>query len=120
LFVFTQVGYGIVRPDLPVFQAMGVVSLLALAANGLCLVLLWKHRTEDVNMRSVWQCSRNDIASNVAVFIAAGGVWLAESAWPDLIVGLALAPLFLHSAVRVMRDALRSLGESKAESRSHT
>jgi len=92
-----------------VFEAMGIVSLIALAANGACLALLWKHRSEDVNMSSVWECSRNDIASNIAVFLAAGAVWLTQSGWPDLIVGLALACLFLRSAISVSASALREL-----------
>jgi Co/Zn/Cd efflux system component len=88
---------------------MGVVSLLALLGNGACLALLWKHREEDINMSSVWECSRNDIASNVAVFVAAGGVWLTRSGWPDLAVGLLLAILFLRSAFRVLRNAFSEL-----------
>jgi Co/Zn/Cd efflux system component len=88
---------------------MGAVSLLALLANGACLALLWKHRAEDVNMSSVWECSRNDIASNVSVFVAAGGVWLTASGWPDVLVGLLLALLFLRSAARVLRNALAEL-----------
>lgn len=111
LFVLGQVIYGIVHPGVPVFETMGVVSLLALAANGACLALLWKHRAEDVNMSSVWECSRNDIASNVSVFLAAGLVWLTQSGWPDLVVGLALACLFLRSAVNVSAGALRELRE---------
>ena len=86
-----------------------VLSLIALAANAACLALLWKHRAEDVNMSSVWECSRNDIASNLAVFVAAGAVWLTQSGWPDLAVGLALACLFLRSAVDVGARALREL-----------
>jgi len=109
LFVLGQVIYGVLHPGVPVFETMGIVSLIALAANGVCLALLWKHRTEDVNMSSVWECSRNDIASNVAVFLAAGAVWLMQSGWPDLVVGLVLACLFLGSAVRVTRSALREL-----------
>jgi Co/Zn/Cd efflux system component len=109
LFVLGQVIYGVLHPGVPVFETMGIVSLIALAANGVCLALLWKHRTEDVNMSSVWECSRNDIASNIAVFLAAGAVWLTQSGWPDLVVGLALACLFLGSAVRVTRSALREL-----------
>jgi len=109
LFVLGQVVYGALHPGIPVFEAMGIVSLIALAANGACLALLWKHRTEDVNMSSVWECSRNDIASNVSVFIAAGAVWLTQSGWPDLVVGFALACLFLRSAVRVSASALREL-----------
>jgi len=116
LFVLGQVIHGILHPGVPVFETMGVVSLLALAANSACLALLWKHREEDVNMSSVWECSRNDIASNIAVFIAAGFVWLTQSGWPDLLVGLALACLFLRSAIKVSTSALRELrgGDVKA------
>lgn len=109
LFVLGQVIYGMLHPGVPVFETMGIVSLVALAANATCLALLWKHRAEDVNMSSVWECSRNDIASNIAVFIAAGAVWLTQSGWPDLLVGFALACLFLRSAVNVSADALREL-----------
>ena len=109
VFVLGQVIYGVLHPGVPVFEAMGIVSLIALAANGACLALLWKHRAEDVNMSSVWECSRNDIASNIAVFIAAGAVWLTQSGWPDLVVGLALASLFLRSAIGVSVEALREL-----------
>ncbi len=109
LFVLGQVVYGALHPGVPVFETMGIVSLIALAANGVCLALLWKHRQEDVNMSSVWECSRNDIASNIAVFLAAGAVWLTQSGWPDLIVGLVLACLFLRSAISVSASALREL-----------
>jgi Co/Zn/Cd efflux system component len=109
VFVLGQVIYGVLHPGVPVFEAMGIVSLVALGANATCLALLWKHRAEDVNMSSVWECSRNDIASNIAVFIAAGVVWLTQSGWPDLVVGIALASLFLRSAVGVSVDALREL-----------
>ncbi|MBI2295804.1 MAG: cation transporter [Betaproteobacteria bacterium] len=109
LFVLGQVAYRAINPGVPVFEAMGIISVIALAANGTCLALLWKHRTEDVNMSSVWECSRNDIASNLAVFIAAGAVWLTHSGWPDLVVGLALSCLLLRSAVSVSASALREL-----------
>jgi cation diffusion facilitator family transporter len=109
LFVLGQVVYRTIVPTLPMFETMGVISLLALVGNGSCLALLWKHREEDINMTSVWECSRNDIASNVAVFIAAGGVWLTRSAWPDLLIGVILALLFLRSAARVLRSAITEL-----------
>jgi Co/Zn/Cd efflux system component len=109
LFVLGQVAYRVANPAVPVFETMGIVSLIALAANGACLALLWKHRAEDVNMSSVWECSRNDIGSNVAVFIAAGAVWLTQSGWPDLVVGFALACLLLRSALYVTGNALREL-----------
>lgn len=109
LFVIGQVAYGVAHPGVPVFETMGAVSLLALAANGTCLALLWKHREDDVNMSSVWECSRNDIASNAAVFVAAGLVWATDSGWPDLAVGLGLAALLLWSAAKVCASALREL-----------
>lgn len=65
LLVFAQVVYRLYAPITPIFETMGVFSLLALLANGTCLMLLWKHREEDVNMSSVWECSRNDIATNL-------------------------------------------------------
>jgi cation diffusion facilitator family transporter len=109
VFVLGQVIYATIHPGVPVFEAMGAIALLALAANGTCLALLWKHRAEDVNMSSVWECSRNDIASNISVFLAALLVWLTDSGWPDVIVGLSLAALFLRSAFNVSRSAFAQL-----------
>ena len=114
LYVLGMVIYKILVPGVPVFETMGAVSLLALAANGTCLALLWKHRAEDINMSSVWECSRNDIASNIAVFIAAAAVWITGAGWPDLAIGAALAALFLRSALRVLRAALGDLWRSPA------
>ena len=113
LFVLGQVVYGMLHPSVPVFATMGVIGIVALAANGACLALLWKHRTEDINMSSVWECSRNDIASNLSVLVAAAGVWLTGSAWPDLLVGFALAFLFLWSAGKVLAGAFRQLRDSR-------
>jgi Co/Zn/Cd efflux system component len=112
VFVLGQVIYGVLHPGVPVFEAMGIVSLIALAANGTCLALLWRHRAEDVNMSSVWECSRNDIVSNISVFVAAGAVWLTQSGWPDLVVGFALACVLLRSAIGVSASALRELRRS--------
>lgn len=109
LFVLGQAIYKILVPQLPIFEAIGAVGLLALAANGICFVMLWKHRAEDINMSSVWLCSRNDIIANIAVLFAAAGVWLANSGWPDILVGLALAALFLRSALFVLREAIAEL-----------
>jgi Co/Zn/Cd efflux system component len=86
---------------------MGIFSLVGLAANPLCLFLLWKHRNEDINMSSVWECSRNDIASNLSVFIAAGAVGFFESGWPDILVAACLVILLLNSSFRVMGSALK-------------
>jgi len=82
------------------------MALIALVANGSVLGLLWRHRADDLNMRSAWLCSRNDVMANVGVVLAALGVGLTGSAWPDIAVGLAIASLFGGSAVVVIRQAL--------------
>lgn len=109
LVVAGQVAWRLVVPGVPLFEIMGAFSVLGLAANSLCLYLLWRHRHEDVNMSSVWECSRNDIAANLAVFVAAGGVWLTGSGWPDILVALGLVVLLLRSAIRVIAAALAEL-----------
>ncbi|WNM58368.1 cation transporter [Candidatus Nitrospira allomarina] len=109
LFVFGQAVFKMVFPQVPVFEAIGAIGLLALAANSLCLLLLWRHRADDINMSSVWLCSRNDIIANVSVLCAAVGVWLTSSGWPDILVGLALSALFLRSALFVLRGAKEEL-----------
>lgn len=112
LVVAAQIIYKLFVPAVPVFEIMGTFSLLGLVANSICLLLLWRHRHEDVNMSSVWECSRNDIASNLSVFIAAAAVWFTESGWPDLFVALGLVWLLMSSAIRVIRSALYELRES--------
>lgn len=115
LFVLGQAIYHIVYPQLPVFETIGAIGLLALAANGTCFFLLWRHRADDINMSSVWLCSRNDIIANIAVLFAAVGVWLTHSGWPDIVIGLALAALFLRSSLSVVREALKTLHEAHAD-----
>jgi Co/Zn/Cd efflux system component len=112
--VLCQVAWKIAFPVVPVYEAMGAITLAALAANGVCLMLLTRHRHDDINMSSVWECSRNDIAANIAVFIAAAGVWLTDSGWPDVVVALALAMLFMRSAARVLSGSLTELRRIQA------
>ena len=109
LVVAGQIGYRVFVPSLPLFEVMGLFSVLGLAANSLCLFLLWRHRHEDVNMNSVWECSRNDIASNLSVFVAAGAIWFTGSAWPDIVVAAGLVWLLLRSAGRVLSSAVVEL-----------
>jgi Co/Zn/Cd efflux system component len=112
LIVIGQIGYKLLHPGVPLFGVMGVVGALALAANGTCLGLLWKHRAEDVNMASVWECSRNDIAGNLAVLLAAAAVWFVGSGWPDLVIGSparrAVPSIGAPGVSRVVRCAARS------------
>ena len=102
-----QAAFRLARGTVPVAETMGAVGLLALGANALCVVLLWRIRDDDLNMRSAWLCSRNDVVSNVAVLLAAGAVRATGSGAPDLAVGLAIAVMFGGSAARVLRDGLR-------------
>ena len=110
LLVAGQIVYKVMNPGSePVFELMGMFSVLALAANSACLLLLWRHRHQDINMSSVWECSRNDIASNLSVFVAAGAVWLTNSGWPDLVVAIGLVILLLRSSARVITSSVREL-----------
>ena len=84
---------------------MGAIGLLALAANVISAVLLFRWRDGDANVASVWQCTRNDASGNVLVVLAAVGVFGTGSALPDLIVASLMAALFLNSAFRIIRQA---------------
>lgn len=93
-------------PDAPV---MGIIGLLALAANMASVLVLMRYKDGDANVRSVWLCSRNDAIGNVAVMLAAGGVYFTGTAWPDLAVAGLMAGLFLWSALQIIKQALDEL-----------
>lgn len=90
----------------PEAEIMGLVGALALAANLASVLLLMSYKDGDANVRSVWLCSRNDAVGNVAVMVAALGVWGTASGWPDLIVAAVMASLFLSSSFQIIRQAL--------------
>ena len=94
---------------------MAWVGGLALAANTWCFVVLWRHRSDDINMRSTFLCSRNDLIANSAVLVAAALVAFSASPWPDLVVGLGIAALFLRTAVTVIRESLAALAAGPNE-----
>jgi Co/Zn/Cd efflux system component len=89
----------------PISTLMAIFGALALAANLACLRLLWPLRAQDVNMRSTFECSRNDVLSNIGVLLAAAGVALTGAGWPDILVGAMVAALFLRSAISLLREA---------------
>jgi Co/Zn/Cd efflux system component len=89
----------------PNADTMGVVGSLALAANTVCLVMLWRRRRDDVNMRSAWMCSLNDVAGNAGVIVGGAAVALTASGWPDILVGLMIAGMFCASATHIIRAA---------------
>jgi Co/Zn/Cd efflux system component len=105
VFVLGQLLYKLIFPEIPVYEAMGAVGALAVLVNATCFALLWRHRAEDINMRSVWLCSRNDLVANISVLLASVGVWRFNSSWPDLVVGAIISALFLRSAFVVAREA---------------
>ena len=98
----------------PSSTLMLVFGGLALVANVVCLGLLWRFRRQDVNMASTWECSRNDVISNIGVLAAAGLVAATSSPWPDILIGLAMAVVVLRSAVRVLGDSLPQLRAQRA------
>ena len=114
-FVLGQLVYRLAYPHAPAFETMGAVGALAFAANGACFLLLRRHRAEDINMRSVWLCSRNDLIANVSVLLAAGAVWMTRSPWPDIAVGALICTLFLRSALLVAREARAELRLNHAQ-----
>ena len=114
LLVLSQVGYHLILPEVPDFRLMGITGVLALTANVTCLLLLMRHRNDDLNMRSTWLCSRNDIIANLGIVVAAAAVFATGSMWPDLAVGLLITVVFMRTAVYVVRlsaSELRSPSE---------
>jgi len=109
LAVLAEVVLKLIRGVVPSADVIGAVGVVALAANVACLMLLTRHCDDDINMRSVWLCSRNDVVANVGVLLAAVGVGLTGTAWPDIVVGLLIALMFASSAIRVIRAARRQL-----------
>jgi len=95
--------------QLPDPEWMKLTGALALSANLSCLILLSRHRSDDLNMRSTWICSRNDIIANLGVIAAAVLVGITGSKWPDLLIGLTIAILFLRSAVPILKESTRQL-----------
>lgn len=96
----------------PEVQLMSGIGLLALMANLVCLFLLTRHREDNLNMASVWLCSRNDIIANTSVLLAAGLIILTHSSLPDLAVGLLLTFVFAKSAGTVLAQSWRELQQT--------
>jgi Co/Zn/Cd efflux system component len=109
LWVFGSTAYHVLVLGIPKAEIMGVVGLLALAANVASVLVLMRYKDGDANVRSVWLCSRNDAIGNVAVMLAAAGVWATASKWPDLAVAAVMAGLFLWSSAQILRQSVREL-----------
>lgn len=116
LFVFGATLHRVYTGSAPEPQVMGVVGVLALLANLASVALLVAYKDGDANVRSVWLCSRNDAIGNVAVMLAALGVWGSASAWPDLLVAGLMAGLFLTSSAQIVTQALHERREAQGAS----
>src|SRR6478736_1555821 len=107
LWVISTVFWHAVHGTLPSAFTMGTVGMAALLANAATFGLLWAYRHGDANMRSAWICTRNDVLGNLAVLLAALGVFGTGTGWPDVIVALAMASLALQGAATVVKQSLR-------------
>lgn len=120
LWVIASTVWMAARGTLPAAEAMGVIGVLALIANVICALMLWRHQEGDANRRSVWICSRNDAIGNSAVVAAALGVFGTGTAWPDIAVAVVLAGLGVSGGWQIMRQArqeLRGLNDDQPISR---
>jgi len=106
LFVLSQVISHVINQSVPLFETMGMVAVIALLGNLTCLYLLTKHKEQDINMSSVWECSKNDILNNLAVIAAAVIVWITNVGWADVLVGFVLSVLLIKSSIKVIKSAL--------------
>jgi len=107
VFVLVQGVLHAATGDVPHAEIMGATALVALVANAAVAGMLYRYRDGDSNARSVWLCSRNDVLANLAVLLAASGVFALESRWPDLAVAAFIASLALTGGWQVVREALR-------------
>jgi cation diffusion facilitator family transporter len=117
--VLFKAAHKMVAGIVPVAETMGVIGILVLLGNGVCFLLLFRHRVDDLNMRSTWLCSRNDIIANLSVLAAAIGVKFLDSSWPDIVVGGAIAALFIKSAFTVLRDSFGELRTLRSQSKTY-
>jgi Co/Zn/Cd efflux system component len=105
LWVIVMVIWHALHGTLPSAFTMGAVGITALVANAASFALLWAFREGDANMRSAWICTRNDVVGNLAVLLAAAGVFGTGTGWPDLVVATIMATLALQGAALVTRQA---------------
>ena len=109
LFVLATAIWSFIHGKVPEPYTMGLIGMLALVANVSVALMLYAYREGDANMRSVWLCSRNDAIGNLAVILAAVGVFGSGSAWPDLLVAMIMASLSLTASFQISTQAFKEL-----------
>ena len=114
VFVLGATIYNLFILDVPEYSTMGLIGLMALSANLLSVLILYRFKDGDSNIRSVWLCSRNDAIGNIMVMVAAGAVYYTQSGLPDLIVAGLMSSLFLSSSYKIITQALQELRTGQA------
>jgi len=110
--VFARATYQVFLNSSPELGLMSLIGFLALCANLVCLLLLTRHREDNINISSVWLCSRNDLIANTSVLGVAFLVWLTHSPLPDLIVGILITVVFAKSAETVIAQAWKQFAQA--------
>ena len=105
IVVLGEAVYKVLNPIIPDASTIGIIGAIALMANLVCFFMLYTHRQDNLNMSSTWLCSRNDLIANVGVLFAGLLTYILATRWPDIIVGVLIAGLFLKSAVHVIGQA---------------
>lgn len=111
LWVYVRTLMHIYEDSLPLHDVMWTMGLIAFVANLFCAFLLYKYRSGDSNMRSIWLCSRNDAIGNLAIVIAASGVFALGNGWPDFIVATIMATLSISASIQIIKHARTELAE---------
>ena len=109
LLILATAVWSMMHGATPKAETMGLIAFIALLANVSVAMMLYAYRDGDANMQSVWLCSRNDAIGNMAVMMAALGVWGSNSAWPDLVVAVIMASLGVSAAMQVIKKARSEL-----------
>ncbi|OGY34468.1 MAG: hypothetical protein A3E37_04830 [Candidatus Andersenbacteria bacterium RIFCSPHIGHO2_12_FULL_46_9] len=112
-FVVGESIFKIINPVIPVAEIITIIGLLALLANAVSFVLLLKHKAKDLNVRSAWICSRNDVFANIGVIIAGLLVARFNSMWPDVTVGLIIAFIVIQSSFQIIKESLEHSKQQK-------
>ncbi len=112
LWVYGQMLYYFFLDQQPTYEIMGIMGTIAFFANLISAVLLYRYRVGDSNMQSVWLCSRNDAIGNLAIIVAASGVFVTGAAWPDFLVATIMATLSVTASIRIMKVAMGELRET--------
>lgn len=111
VFVIGEALFKIVHPVQPLGETISLIGGLAFVANAACLFLLTRYKNTDLNTKSAWICSRNDVFANISVIIAGILVGYYNSMWPDIIIGLGIAFVVLQSSFGIIKEGMKHRGE---------